>query len=442
MKKILGFLGAIFLIALFTLPSAVSLVRAEAVDSSKIAQTTLGGLFLGQNHYYYVIFRGNGEAIVYANIEFTNTTDNVLNKFTFETPVEARDMTIVQYKAVNCGYNYLYDATLKKCVYSADIPLYPEGISSKMTSDIAPYYGGNQNLYQKAKFTSDGNKYTVALPTDVAVDGKSYLILGYTTTAFTKEFWGGHEFEFESLKVNSRITQLRVGIEVDGGLLLKNSTGVAVAYASYGAEKSVASDTAVVNTDLDGLLSQMVYSGSITSTYKELTSGETVTISGEYASTWARLYMKEMCWIVGGIVGFFAIVVIAYKLNKRFGKKSEPDSTKSRSWIIVDTALGFSSALIVLLFTLAFMYMASTLTYSYYGYSGSEVVNLFVSIIIVLIYAFLVLFVPIFRGIKKGWASFGVVFFSELVFLVIMALILMSVLLLPYLYGGTPAYPV
>lgn len=423
------------LLAGFLLISAQAEAAPETLTimpSGAAEEPVLTGLFVGQTHRYKVIFRGNGEAIVYANIDFTNTTDNTLNEFVFETPVEVKDMTILQYDKVTCPTYYTYDIEDKKCA------MISESLSIAYPSSY--YYGGIQNVYQRAKFVQDGNKYTVTLPTPLEVNGDSFLLLGFTTKEFTTDFLGGYEYSFESLTVDSRITSLTINIDVDGGLLLKNASNASVNYSTAGAEKTVAPDTAVVNEDLDQLVSYMSYSGSISKQFMELSYGETVTMTGEYASTWLRLYMKEISVVVLIIVLFFVALIVGVKLYKKYHKsspKNDKPSSDSKMWIVADTATGFGSALLIVLFTLAIMFLGSYLAYISYDYSYGYAYGMFMLlffIISVLVYGFLALFGPIYRGRKKGWLSFGLTFFSEILFLIIIAFIFVGVILIPTSY--------
>ncbi|MEO0075854.1 MAG: hypothetical protein ABIK31_07140 [candidate division WOR-3 bacterium] len=74
MNKIFQRIISLSLLSLFILPSFISIA------------STQGELFFGQNHSYTVIFRGNGEAIVYAKIAITNPDEKQLTEFSFEVP--------------------------------------------------------------------------------------------------------------------------------------------------------------------------------------------------------------------------------------------------------------------------------------------------------------------------------------------------------------------
>ena len=396
-------------------------------------QPVLSGLFVGQTHKYKVIFRGNGEAIVYANIDFTNTTDNKLTEFVFETPVAVSEMTVLQYDKITCQYGGSYYTNMTRCA----TPMYDEML--KLDSSSAYYYGGTQNIYQKTKFTQAGNVYTVTLPLALDVNKDSSLLIGFTTKKFATEFWGGYDFKFESLKVDSRITDMTINVDVDGGLLLKNASTTTVNYTGTGDEaaaKSITPEAAVTNTTLDQLVSYMSYSGSVSKEFKELSSKETATLSGEYAPTWARLYMKEIVGVIVAAVVVFGALFVGIKLYKKFHKpavKLDKPASGSKMWILVDTATGFGSALALLVFSLIIMFIGQSLTFSDYGY-GYSIFMILASIVVIMVYAFFALFGPLLRGKKSGWKSFGLTFFSEIVFLIIMALIFVSIWEIPRIY--------
>ena len=63
----------------------VSVAFVALLTMIGVANPVLAGddLLFGQSHYYTVVFRGNGEAITYAKIAFTNPDEKPLTDFSF-----------------------------------------------------------------------------------------------------------------------------------------------------------------------------------------------------------------------------------------------------------------------------------------------------------------------------------------------------------------------
>ena len=166
-------------------------------------------------------------------------------------------------------------------------------------------------------------------------------------------------------------------------------------------------------------------------------------MTGTYATTWARVYMNEIIYAVVAVIVVFLVIFLSVKLYKKFHKttvKTDAPVSGSKMWILVDTALGFGSALSILFFTLLILFLSGYVTTSYYSYGYTYgIFMILAAIIILMIYAFLALFAPVYRGKKRGWVSFGLTFFTEILFLIIMAVIFMSVITMPQLYTIYPA---
>src|SRR3989344_5901344 len=74
-------------------------------------------LLFGQNHFYTVIFRGNGEAITYAKIAVTNPDEKPLTEFSFEIPqVSPTEIVIYQMKLPQECIRYDYRDPAKPCL--------------------------------------------------------------------------------------------------------------------------------------------------------------------------------------------------------------------------------------------------------------------------------------------------------------------------------------
>src|SRR3989344_4037119 len=117
-----------------------------------------GEILFGQKHYYSVLFRGNGEAIVTARLELTNPNDQPLSEFSFQIPkANVSEVAMYQSEQSFPCLRYDYYAPNRPCLeYGA--PDYRGG--------AYPQYGGNVT-YTKIDFTVVGNLYKFTLPSPV-----------------------------------------------------------------------------------------------------------------------------------------------------------------------------------------------------------------------------------------------------------------------------------
>jgi hypothetical protein len=411
MKKISRLLLIIPIIAFFAFQNVFGLgVMSRAQDS----------IFMGQKHNYHVIFRGNGEAIVYANIEFTNTTDNTINEYVFESPVEIKDVTVYQYYQ-NDGY-----------------PTYRYGYDSSYSS-YPSYYS---NLYTKLKFDTENNKFVVKLSKEVATNAQGKLLLGFSSRSYTNGLLGGYDYTFKAFRVDSRIESLRINISVDSDLLLKgaqSTVGVDTGTSSPALDATITNEKAVASQSMDNVLNSINY-GTINKSFTQVASDEEVAVSGEYSSNIIRLYAKEISITVLVIILIVAAgIVIKKRLPKDDSVQSKKKDSSAKSVRFVDVMLGVTSGFFVMLLTVLITYIGNSIGYmgSYGAMSG--LVHLAFAVVSILIYLLSTLTLPMVRGIKNGWLSFVVVLVSEILFLIILML-LFVLIFSPVIYNTT--YPI
>src|SRR3989338_6510564 len=265
-------------------------------------------LLFGQNHFYTVIFRGNGEAITYAKIAITNPDEKPLTEFSFEVPkVSPTEMVIYQMKLPQECVNYNYNDPARPCLQYRD-PDYAQQY----------YYYGYSNgkaEYQKIQYTKSGNLYKFTLPTPVEPYKSTAIIVAYAAKGYVNESMGLYKFNFETLKVPSRIQEIRVAVDVDSDLLLKGKKS-SVNYNSLGiaSERAVAPQ-AISSRDLDKVVGSIGSYGPIVKEAKNLAPNESFVVKGEYATNWFRLYLGSILLTLLIVVGIFVGVYFLVKLD-------------------------------------------------------------------------------------------------------------------------------
>jgi len=269
-------------------------------------------LLFGQNHFYTVIFRGNGEAITYAKLAITNPDEKPLTEFSFEVPkVTPTEIVMYQMKFPQECVNYNYGDSARPCLEYRD-PDYAQQY----------YYYGYSNgkaEYQKIQYTKSGNLYRFTLPTPVEPYASTAIIVAYAAKGYVKESAGLYTFNFETLKVPSRIQEIRVVVDVDSDLLLKGKRA-SVNYNSLGiaSERAVAPQ-AISSRDLDKVVGSIGSYGPIVKEAKNLAPNESFVVKGEYATNWFRLYLGSILLTLLIVVGIFVGVYFLVKFLKKRG---------------------------------------------------------------------------------------------------------------------------
>lgn len=279
-------------------------------------------LFFGQHHSYTVIFRGNGEAIVYAKIVITNPDEKQLTEFSFEIPkVSPTEIAMYQMNLPQECVIYDHNSPGLPCLKWRD-PDY--------TQKYYYYgyeYGKEEAKYQKIQFTKSGNFYRFALPTPVEPYKSTAIIVAYVAKGYVKESFGLFKFSFETIKVPSKIEQIRVAVDVDSDLLLKGKR----AQVDYGVpDAGLAGRQTISSRDLDRVVGKIGLYAPLVKEAKNLSPNETFIVRGEYATSWFRLYLSSILFTILIIA---AILVGVYFLARSLKRRGGGQNGQFRSGI-------------------------------------------------------------------------------------------------------------
>ena len=414
MNKFFHKIISLFLLSLLILPIFVG--TASAQDQ----------LFFGQNHSYTVIFRGNGEAITYAKIAITNPDEKPLTEFSFEIPkVSPTEIAMYQMKLPQECVSYDYNAPGRPCLEWRD-PDYAQRYY---------YYGygykEGQTEYQKIQFTKSGNLYRFTLPTPVEPNKSTAIVVAYAAKGYVKESFGLFKFNFETIKVPSRIEQIRVAVNVDSDLLLKGKR----AEVDYGVPTSeLAAPKAFSSRDLDRVVGKIGSYGPLVKEAKNLAPNETFIVRGEYATNWFRLYLSSILITILIIAAIFTGVYFLVKFLKRrggqngqFGSGANQQMTSQtpQSLISIFTLTNALVSLLSVVLVVGLTYLLKFLFESELLFSMDiDLVSGIVGFITIILLYTLIIFGPaIIVAIKYGWKSLVSILIAEflwfLVFLVI-----------------------
>jgi len=384
----------------------------------------------GQGQFYTVIFRGNGEAIVYGKLVLNNPNEEPLTDFSFEIPkVSPTELVLYQMKFPLECVRYDYRLPGQPCVEWQEPDYY--------------YYSHRQGKaeYQKIQYTKSGNLYRFSLPNPVEPHKSTAIIVGYAAKGYVKESFGLFKFNFETIKVDSRIEEIKVVVDVDTDLFLKGKK----AEVNYGLPKDeIAFPQTISSRSLDSLVGTIGRYGPLVKEAKNLAPNESFIVKGEYAKSWFRLYLSSILIVIVILVLIFAGFYFLQRFFKKREKKSDKGETmtgqgettaflekkkedkKSNFFDFTNLWVSFFSVLLVFFFTYLLLPLFKEV--KSYLCVGIEEEEMFIILIIpVFLLYFLVIFGPaIFLATKKGWKAFIYVLIYE--FFWYLLLIILSVL--------------
>lgn len=415
MNKIFQKIILLSLLSLFILPSFLGIASAQSE------------LFFGQNHFYTVIFRGNGEAIVYAKIAITNPNEKQLTEFSFEIPkVSPTEIVMYQMKLPRECVRHDYNSPGHPCLKWRD-PDYTKSYYSYR-------YQEGKTEYQKIQFTKSGNLYHFTLPTPVEPYKSTAIVVAYAARGYVKETLGLFKFNFETIKVPSRIERIRVAIDVDSGLLLKGKRSK-VNYRVPTSE--LAAPQAISSLDLDRVVGKIGSYGPLIREAKNLSPNETFVVRGEYAANWLRLYLNSILLTILIIAAILVGVYFLAEFLKRRGGQSGQFGSGTRRQVspktlqssisvfnLTNASVGLLSVVLVVGITYLLQFLFNSDLFR--PLETDPIFSVVSFITIILLYVLVVFGPAIIVAIKRGWKSFVAILVAEFLWFVISLVIYLS----------------
>jgi len=411
MNKFFGKIVVVVSLSLFVLIGFASITSAQSE------------LLFGQNHFYTVIFRGNGEAITYAKIAITNPDEKPLTEFSFEVPkVSPTEMVIYQMKLPQECVNQNYNDSAQPCLQYRD-PDYAQQY----------YYYGYSNgkaEYQKIQYTKSGNLYKFTLPTPIEPYKSTAIIVAYAAKGYVSESAGLFKFNFETLKVPSRIQEIRVVVDVDSDLLLKGKKS-SVNYNTIGLQSSgLSAPSYISGRSLDNVVGEIGSYGPLVKEAKNLSPNENFMVKGEYATSWFRLYLSSIILTIFIIIAIFVgVYFLARFLKKRAGQNGQNGSGTGQQMTSQNppssiSILNLTNASVSLLSVVGVVGLTYLLRFLsefnlFRSFNPDPVFGIIMVITIILLYVLVILGPAIIVAIKHGWKSFLSILIAEFLWFVI-----------------------
>ena len=345
--------------------ATVALAAPAVVPSTIYAQ----GFSFGQEHSYDTRLRGDGSAIVNARIEVKNTGEKPIKAYSYSVENGTlRDITAIQEISCDGLPTYILDSpttdsgsaaspTVPKTLYGNDTttePEYPE-CYPKNNEQTTYYYGTTRNntpisyivpsytsVYRLVPVEKKDNSFTLTLNDELAFNDRATFVLIYDLTDVADKQLGIYEYDFKTLKTKDRINNITVALSVDSGYVLEGATDEKI---NYNPESSGNDITESINNGVsldsseqkstDAYVKSIGTNGVITKSADTLAAGETLTVSGTYASSEFLLH-----WPRTALFGTLIVVAIAACITwyRRRSKQLKVTVAEVAPTAVVDTA--------------------------------------------------------------------------------------------------------
>jgi hypothetical protein len=393
LKKILNF---VLIFCIFALP-----IKAFGFSD---------GLMFGANHNYTVIFRGNGEAIVYGKLVISNSEEEDLTNYKIDLKnVKFAEFSAFQkiLKPVCVDYNYIKEE--RNCLKYKE-PDYNQDYG---------YFYNEDPEYKKIKTTIKNGEINFELPEPIKSLKSGMIIFSYSSKSYTTQKIGLFTYNFQTPSTDLRIKEATVAVDVDSDLYLKGKKSS----INYGRDSTkelapVASiDGSVSSKNLDRIASS-IGNGPIVKTGKNIAPTESLIVKGQYAKSWARLNLMIIT-VMGVFLG--SILTGSFFWGRSLKRKNEKKSHEETEGINVKSDIHpfdikiVSSGLLSALSITAIAYLVSILQSSHFFYG--EIMGILFTIMIFIIIALAAFGPAVVMGIKYGWKAALYVLLFELLWL-------------------------
>lgn len=410
----------LFFILFLSAASSVRQLMAQDVGSGSSQQKSIifppppsesPPMFLGQDHYYTVTLRGNGEAIVALKVVLANLTDknSSLSSVLLSSDIDPKDVAVYQVIREPQCIRYAPLDEVSSTTNSKKILRKQPVCEEYQQPDYYQQWYGGRATYKEAQYSLQQGKLMILLPDPVAYNASGSFFVYYRTNEYTRKgFLGGYDFSFSSWKTNGKIHLIQMGIVTDSDLFLKGATGT-VAY-----NPPVQPDTLrfsggvgeVRNAQFDQFY-ESIGQGSLVKTATNLAANEKYTVNGTYASSTLGLYGKE----IGYGALFAAILLVFFGVLVRFFLLRKGKAPSHFVSFLQVMGISFVSSSLAALFT-GFLVFVFQVIFSQTLYQGGQmIIVLIFAVISFAVYGFLLFAPALFLSLKKG-VFFGIAVFG------------------------------
>ena len=450
MKKTITTLALFIFLLLFSIGHIASAADTAATmpvtDPFPIPPTTPVTDIFGQDQYYSVTLRGNGELAVSGRISFLNTDNSSVSRMKFEMPQKPLDGLVI-YQAFHKPICQQYDYQSPDVYYDKNQQIFPDNKITRKPEqprclayrepEYYDYLSG-QNTYTKATYTYENNTIDVSLPHAISSGSTGSLLVFYRLrNATTRTLLGGYTYEFQTLKTEDTIHIVQIGISTDSDLFVKGTKGkVQYSPTQYMDSAIMKSAAAGVSSPQLDTYYQQIGQGNEIKTSHDLQSMDTYTVKGEYADSAWKLYRKE---IVIGLIILAVCLGLVLLIIKKVAKATQGKMNNQSKSILLVGIVSTVTAACITGYTVFIYFVFSYMQFNYY----SQMDTIFTILLLVVscgVYLVLLAGPSLWIGLSRG-VVYGISTCALTVFLLGVVLVIliagMFVTRNPY-----PVYPI
>ncbi len=330
-KRVLFTLSVITMLLSF-----ITLGRAAAAYcySSASCSSSSANLF-GQRQAYDVVLLSDGDAVVNARINLSNTGSSSL-KYSI---VNGQLQNVTAYQEVICSELPIIRTSKAANVSiesnpeihfstSTNIPECYPGLAEhplNSSTPLAYYFPSSYEFYKSIAVTKSVNAFTLSLPQSVNEDQSTTIVMLYSESGVSHKSLGMHYYSLQTLKTAGPVNDVNVGISVEGNYVLANSGKSTNATPVISPNElssnlqagSVVPPGSAVNADINSYVNSIGDNGGITKQALFLLPQKTLTITGRFAgSTFLLNWPRTVSLSVLALV-FIALVIYWYINNRK-----------------------------------------------------------------------------------------------------------------------------
>lgn len=373
-----------------------------------------GDIFPGESHYYSILLRGNGEAVITTKIVYSHVATPITSaSIQLPKTIHPQDLNIYQItQNNNCFPQYISPPALEGTPSSLNVPLYQPPFKQPCVIQNQNYiYIPKTAQYEKMQYTNSQNTIRFNFPTPIQQNG-AYILYYRTFDITKKNIFSAFNFTFETGKVPEVISTLTLSITTDSDYYLREAKR-GVFYAPNFLQPTFPNYPYQGKVTVDSGFNQyynQIGQGTVTDTISQLGPSESYTISGTYADSKLKLYANTLVHTIAIILAILLGIslLFIFTFNKKNHKKvalKNQFPTMHKNVFFLSFGLSFSSMLLLAVFLISIGFIIKI----FLPYGSYQIHLFFLSILMVFscIITFILLLGPaviltIQQGIKWG----------------------------------------
>lgn len=372
----------------------------------------------GQNHYYSVVFDEEGDAIIAARLDMTNIGKNNMKSVELEIP--GRSMRIV---------NVVQEVRdiEKKCsryVYEADVSFYEGAGSEKRCANwyerqVTRYYSVDKHIFPMSKST----RVILDLEREIEPQEKTTILIYYKVHGYVSTSLGLSKFDFETIKLNQDINQIRVAVNVQEGLYLKGGEANVDYIQGFGMMETAKADAVGMESpEMTQFSDSITYARGYVKNAQGLDPFESFHVEGEFAKSWFGLHsVGVLTSIAVFLVGLIAIVLVVKRIMRTARRSLKNKENKNDQFLAVSLT-GIAAAILTMANWVITALVIGNLRH-WIGYRYDDMIAILLFLLSAIMTLALLVAPPIFVGKKYGYRSAFAVVGITLVVLILLGII-------------------